>query len=280
MKRLGFLGPEGTFSQQAALEYTSNSPAELVALSSIREILLAVQGGKLDLGLIPLENSLEGSINEALDIMAWEVNLFIQGELILPIAQSLMVNPDAQWQDLKKVFTHPQSAGQCRRFLETNLPQAEVRLTYSNAEGAKQAKENGIAAGAIGPEWAAEIFGLQVVLKNIQDAATNCTKFVVIGQGLPAPTGCDKTSIVFTTEHKPGSLYRILDIFSLWDINLTKIESRPSREKLGRYIFFIDLEGHFADDGVQDALTMVKRKTTFYKFLGSYPRAGISLLEV
>lgn len=276
MQRIGFLGPEGTFTQRAALIYTNNKSAELVGMPSIRETLLAVQNGKLDLAVIPYENSLEGPVNVVLDILAWEVDLHIVNELVLPISQTLMINPGARWQDIAEVFTHPQSAGQCRLFLETQLPQAKVHLTNSNSEGANQAKKTGIIAGAIGPEHAAEIFGLEVVLRDIQDNCNNCTRFVVIGKN-PAHSTADqnKTSIVFSTEHKPGSLACILDIFSLWDINMSKIESRPSRGKLGRYIFFIDIEGNVTDPDVRDALTLVKRKTTFYKFLGSYPRVEL-----
>jgi len=276
MLRIGFLGPEGTFTQRAALIYTSNNPAELVGLPSIRETLLAVQDGELDFAVIPLENSLEGSVNVVLDILAWEVDLLIIDELILPISQTLMVTPGARWQDITEVFTHPQSAGQCRLFLEKQLPKAELYLKNSNAEGAQQAKKSGITAGAIGPEQAAEIFGLEVVLRDIQDKDNNFTKFVVVGKkSVHSSAGQNKTSIVFTTEHKPGSLSCILDILSLWDINLSKIESRPSRGKFGQYIFFIDIEGHMTNPDVRDALTMVKRKTTFYKFLGSYPKADI-----
>ena len=246
----------------------------MVGLPSIRETLLAVQLGELDLAVIPFENSLEGSVNIVLDILAWEVDLQIIDELILPISQTLMITSGARWQNITEVFTHPQSAGQCRRFLETHLPMAKLYLTNSNSEGAKQAKEKGSIAGAIGSEQAADIFGLEVVLRDIQDQDNNFTKFVVVGKDSAHSTADkNKTSIVFSTEHKPGSLSCILDILSLWDINLSKIESRPSRGKLGTYIFFIDIEGHITDPDVRDALTMVKRKTTFYKFLGSYPRA-------
>jgi prephenate dehydratase len=274
MQRIGYLGPEGTFTQRAAQVYTANSPAELVGMSSIRETLLAVQKGSLDLAVIPFENSLEGSVNVVLDVLAWEVDLYIIDELVLPICQNLMVSPGATWQEITEVYTHPQSAGQCRRFLESNLPKAKVYLTNSNSEGAKQAKEKGMMAGAIGPEQAAEIFGLTIALRNVQDKNDNSTRFVVVGKEIaPAAAGKHKTSIVFSTEHKPGSLSCILDIFRLWDINMNKIESRPSRGKLGRYIFFIDIEGHMTDQDVHDALIMVRRKTNFYKFLGSYPRA-------
>lgn len=274
MQKIGYLGPEGTFSQRAAQIYTRNLTAELVGLSSIRETLLAVQQGVLDLAVIPFENSLEGSVSIVLDVLAWEVDLLIIDELILPISQSLMITPGVRWQDITDIYTHPQSAGQCRLFLEQQLPQAEVHLTNSNAEGARQAKENGSLAGAIGPEQAAEIFGLDVVLRDVQDKDDNFTRFVVVSRVANTSTmERVKTSIVFTTEDKPGSLSCIINIFSLWDINLSKIESRPSREKLGCYIFFIDIDGAMTSPDVQDALTMVRRKTSFYKFLGSYPKA-------
>lgn len=273
MSKIGFLGPEGNFTHRAALIYTSNKVAELVGLPSIRETILAVQHGELDLAVIPFENSLEGAVPIVLDVLAWEVDLQIIEELILPISQTLMIAPGVRWQDITEVYTHPQSAGQCRLFLERNLPQAKLYLTNSNAEGAKQAKMKGITAGAIGPEQAADIFGLEVVMRDIQDKDNNFTRFVVVGKNIsPATEEQNKTSIVFSTEHKPGGLACILDILSLWDINLSKIESRPSRGKFGRYIFFIDIEGHVTNPDVRDALTMVKRKTTFYKFLGSYPR--------
>ncbi|WP_088225945.1 prephenate dehydratase [Desulfosporosinus sp. FKB] len=277
MHKIGYLGPEGTFSQQAAQHYCNNKQeAALVSLPSIREILLAVQRNELDLAVIPFENSLEGSVNIVLDVLAWEVDLLIVDELILPISQTLMVTPGADWKKISSIYTHPQSAGQCRLFLETHLPQAQVYLTSSNAEGANQAQMSGRTAGAIGPEAAADKFGLQVVLRNIQDKNNNFTRFVVVGKkAIHFPAGRNKTSIVFSTEHKPGSLACILDIFNLWDINMTKIESRPSRGQLGRYIFFIDIDGHLSAPDVRDALTMVQRKTNFYKFLGSYPMAEI-----
>lgn len=276
MLKIGYLGPEGTFTQRAAQIYTSNKHAELVGFPSIRETLLAVQEGELNMAVIPFENSLEGSVNVVLDILALEVDLFITDELILPISQTLMITPGARWQDITEVFTHPQSAGQCRLFLETQLPQAKLHLTNSNSEGAIQAKKNGMTAGAIGPEQAAEIFGLEVVFKDIQDKDNNFTRFIVVGKNSAHYiSDQNKTSIVFSTEHKPGSLSCILDIFSLWNINMSKIESRPSRGKLGTYIFFIDIEGHMTNPDVRDALTMIQRKTTFYKFLGSYPRADM-----
>ncbi|KLU65582.1 prephenate dehydratase [Desulfosporosinus acididurans] len=277
MHKIGYLGPEGTFSQQAAQHYCFNKQeAALVSLPSIREVLLSVQRNELDLAVIPFENSLEGSVNIVLDVLAWEVDLLIVDELILPISQTLMVTPGADWERISSVYTHPQSAGQCRLFLETHLPQAKVYLTSSNAEGANQAQMSGRTAGAIGPEAAADKFGLQVVLRNIQDKNNNFTRFVVVGKkSIHLPAGRNKTSIVFSTEHTPGSLACILDIFNLWDINMTKIESRPSRGQLGRYIFFIDIDGHLSNPDVRDALTMVQRKTNFYKFLGSYPMAEI-----
>jgi prephenate dehydratase len=277
MLKIGYLGPEGTFTQQAAQRYLRDKQeAILVGMPSIRETLIAVQNGELDLAVIPFENSLEGSVNIVLDVLAWEVELMILDELILRISQTLMVSPGANWKELAEIYTHPQSAGQCRRFLENHLPQSKLYLTSSNAEGANQAQRQGKTAGAIGPEEAAEIFGLEVVQRDIQDKDNNFTRFVVVGKESIQTSGSrNKTSIVFSTEHKPGSLACILDIFNLWDINMTKIESRPSRGQFGRYIFFIDIDGHLTDPDVRDALTMVQRKTNFYKFLGSYPMAEI-----
>ncbi|WP_407312606.1 prephenate dehydratase [Desulfosporosinus sp. SB140] len=275
MLKIGYLGPEGTFTQQAAQRYIRDKQeADLVGLPSIRETLIAVQRGDLDLAVIPFENSLEGSVNIVLDVLAWEVDLMILDELILRISQTLMISPGASWKELTEVYTHPQSAGQCRLFLETHLPQAKLYLTSSNAEGADQAQKKGRTAGAIGPLEASEVFGLEVALHDIQDKDNNFTRFVVVGKDTTHTSAAhNKTSIVFSTEHKPGSLACILDIFNLWDINMTKIESRPSRGQLGRYIFFIDIDGHYTAPDVRDALTMVQRKTNFYKFLGSYPMA-------
>ncbi len=276
MRKIGFLGPEGTFTQQAALTYAKDNPGELVSFSSIPELLAAVQKNQVDFGVIPIENSLEGAVNTSLDILAWEVDLLIQAEITLPISHNLLINPGANWQSITKIYTHPQASAQCRKFLENELPKAEVHFTYSTAEGAKLVKEKGSHCGAIAPLQSAVIFQLDAARKNIQDTDNNCTRFVLVGTSETKPTGRDKTSIVFSTEHKPGSLYRVLDIFSLWDINMSKIESRPAREKLGTYIFFVDIEGHSADSDMADALTMIRRKTTFYKFLGSYPRAGLT----
>jgi prephenate dehydratase len=174
---------------------------------------------------------------------------------------------------LQTLFTHPQASGQCRKFLEQELPQVSVSHSLSTAEGARLAKAGGTQCAAIAPRQAGELYGMQILRDNIQDQDNNFTRFAVIGNKTPISTGRDKTSLVFSTDHHPGSLYRILDIFSLWNLNMTKIESRPARSKLGTYIFFIDLEGHVSDHDMMDALTMVQRKTTFYKFLGSYPQA-------
>jgi len=274
MQRFGYLGPAGTFSQQAALTYTGYKSEQLIPFPSLRETLLAVQKDQIELAILPIENSLEGPVPITLDLLAWETELLIRAELILPISQNLLVSPGADWRRVTKVYTHSQSAGQCRKFLETNLPRAEVHMTYSNSEGANFAKAGGPECAAIGPLQAGEIFGLDPVWRDIQDGNNNYTRFVVVGKSEAPPTGDDKTSIVFSTEDKPGSLYRILDIFNIWDINMSRIESRPARDKLGAYIFFVDIDGHAKDPDVADALTMVKRKTTFYKDLGSYPRSN------
>ncbi len=274
MQKIGFLGPPGTFSQQAALIYTRNNPSELISFPTIAEALIAVQQRQLDAAVVPMENSLEGSVNVTLDLLAWEVDLAITAELILPISHNLLITPGAKWREVKQVFTHPQAAGQCRKFLARELPGAEIHLTYSTAEGAQLAKAAGSFTAAIAPHQAADIFELEAARQDIQDSSDNYTRFIVAGAGETSPSGSDKTSIVFSTKHRPGSLYRVLDIFNIWDINMNRIESRPARGKLGEYIFFVDLDGHAQEPELADALTMVRRKTTFFKFLGSYRRGN------
>jgi prephenate dehydratase len=273
LQAIGFLGPEGTHTQQAALNYTVDHPAKLSAFPGLSALLQAVQSGALDAAVIPIENSLEGAVNLSLDLLAWEVDLLIIAEIVLPISHCLLVNEGTTMEALQTLFTHPQASGQCRKFLEQELPQVSVSHSLSTAEGARLAKAGGTQCAAIAPRQAGELYGMQILRDNIQDQDNNFTRFAVIGNKTPISTGRDKTSLVFSTDHHPGSLYRILDIFSLWNLNMTKIESRPARSKLGTYIFFIDLEGHVSDHDMMDALTMVQRKTTFYKFLGSYPQA-------
>lgn len=274
--KIGFLGPEGTFSQEAALRYAKDMglKGELVSFLSISDMFYGVRDLVIDEAVVPIENSIEGAVSETLDMLAGDVDLKIGGEKIIGIRQNLMAKEGTQLKDIREIYTHPQPLGQCRKFLKENLPHAQINIVYSTAKAsaivAQERDNKGIAS--IGAACAAQVYGLKILKGNIQDNKSNYTRFVIIRTDDSKISGKDKTSIVFSTRDKPGSLYAILEIFNLWDINMTRIESRPAKKELGKYIFFVDLEGHREDDDLKDALKMVKRKTTFYKLLGSYGR--------
>jgi prephenate dehydratase len=231
---------------------------------------MKVENGQLDEAIVPIENSLEGAINATLDVMATDVELKIKAEVIIAIKETLLVKAGTKLEDIKTIISHPQPIGQCRNYINEKFPKAETRFVYSTARAAEEVASGSGDLAAIGSAVASEIYGLDILEHNIQDGDNNHTRFAVVSKKDSEKTGFDKTSIVFSTEDKPGSLYRILDIFSLWDINMTKIESRPAKNQLGRYIFFIDICGHREDEDVRDAITMVKRKSSFFKLLGSY----------
>lgn len=273
IKRIGFMGPEGTFSHEAAEAYTEAGEQKYAfkQFLTIKDVLVALNKDEVDEAIVPIENSLEGAINVTVDFLAKEDGLYIIDELIIPVNLNLMAKPGTTADKIKVIISHPQPLGQSRNYLNEKFPTA-VQLEENSTSGAAQkvAFSDGTYA-AVASKAAAKVYGLEIIEKNIQDFENNYTRFVIVAKTLKARTGSDKTSIAFSTENKPGSLYRILDIFSLWDINMTRIESRPSKNALGQYIFFIDIDGHIEDQDVNDALTMIRRKTSFYKFIGSYP---------
>jgi prephenate dehydratase len=270
-KSIGFLGPQGTFSHEAALVHASGKNCILKGYTSIQEVLTAVENKEVDEAIVPIENSLEGAINVTLDFLARENDLYIVNELILPINLNLAVKKGTVAEDIKMIISHPQPLGQSRNYLNTFFQSVIQIEEDSTSKSAQRVVSGDGSCAAIVSGTASEIYGLDVLAAGIQDAKNNHTRFVIISEDLHKRTGKDKTSIVFSTENKPGSLYRVLDIFSLWDINMTRIESRPAKNGLGQYIFFIDIDGHVEDQDVFDALTMVQRKTSFYRYLGSYP---------
>lgn len=271
MIKIGYLGPKGTFSHEALKKYTSGLPHSAQDFSSIPEILTAVRDDMLDEAIVPIENSIEGAVNATMDMIAHDVSLSIKAELVIKIREHLLVKRGTDLSKIRFILSHPQPLGQCRRFLSEQLEYARAKPVYSTAAAAQEVAAGAGDLAAIGSAVAADVYGLEIAVSDIQDYDNNHTRFVIVGKKDAVRTGRDKTSIVFSTEDKPGSLYRILDIFNLWDINMTRIESRPARNMLGRYIFFIDLIGHREDDALKDALTMVSKKTTFLKILGSYP---------
>jgi prephenate dehydratase len=269
-RRLAYLGPPGTFSEEAALLH--DAQAQLLPFSSVAAVAAAVDSGMADEGVAAIENSLEGSVNETLDVLIHESGLSICRELVLPIEHCLLAAPGTSSPDVRVIYSHPQALGQCRRFLERCFPKAQLEAALSTTAAVEQMLSQEGAA-AIGTWRAAEIYGAQVLARGIQDNPSNKTRFVVLTPHDCPPTGRDKTSIAFTVAHdRPGTLVNVLHEFSDRQINLTKIESRPSKEELGVYIFLVDMDGHRADPAVAEALERVREQAFFFKVLGSYPR--------
>ena len=269
--RVAYLGPAGTFTEGAALFYAAQS--ELVACHTIAAVAAAVVAGKAQEGVVPIENSLEGSVPDTLDLLIQESSLFIRQELVLPIEHCLLVRPGTREADIRVIYSHPQALGQCRKFLEDRFPQASVVAALSTAAAAEQLQHSQDSAAAIGTVRAAELYHAEVVARGIQDNPSNMTRFVVLGHADHAPTGNDKTSLCFSFEgDRPGLLHFVLGEFAQRDINLAKVESRPTKESLGRYIFLIDLDGHREDVLVKEAIDSLRAQCSLLKIFGSYPR--------
>ncbi|QBI19710.1 prephenate dehydratase [Egibacter rhizosphaerae] len=271
--RVAFLGPEGTFASEAARLAAPDAARD--ALSSIGEILDAVRAETADLGVVPLENSIEGSVNLTLDELAFgEPGAMIRGEVTLPVTMNLLTRPGSQLSDIKAVRSQPHALAQCREWLETHLPAAQHDASTSTAEAAREAAESDGAVAALGTQLAAELYGLGVLARDVHDYPGNTTRFVLLSRSMHPATGADKTSlVVFFGEDRPGLLLRILEEFALRGINLTKIESRPTKQQLGEYCIFIDCAGHVSDARVGEALRSVHRHVANLRVLGSYPRA-------
>ncbi len=273
--RVSYLGPEGTFSHLAALG-AFGKDAQLDPVASILGVFQAVARGDTPRGIAPIENSTEGSVGVALDGLL-ENDLQIEGEFVLQIEQCLLAQ-HAELHAIKRVVSHPQPLGQCRGWLHSNLPNAELLVAQSTSAAAQEAKRDATVA-AVASSLSAELYDLQIVARNIQDIGENITRFVVLSHSQPLRTGNDKTSLAFTTPHVRGALRRVLEVFDDESINLTRIESRPAKQKkLWEYVFFVDLEGHVEDANVRQALTRLQQMCGMFKVLGSYPRAS-SLLS-
>ena len=269
--KIGFLGPEGTFSQTAVYKHFGHS-ARALALSTIDEVFHEVEAGHADFGVVPIENSTEGSVNHTLDRFLVSP-LRICGEVELRIRQNLM-GKMRSLREVKRICSHPQSLAQCRQWLQEHLPDVEIIAESSNAEAARRARdEKGTAA--IAGETAAEVYGLTILAAEIEDRADNSTRFLVIGRRTFGRSGRDRTTLLVSTGHTeaPGALYRLLEPLAKNRVSLTRIESRPSQRRKWDYVFFIDLEGHIDDAPVARALERLKSRASLYRVLGSYPRA-------
>jgi prephenate dehydratase len=276
-RTVAYLGPRGTFTEQALHTQADYVDLELLPLPSIPDVLAAVSEGDVDLGFVAIENAIEGSVNVTIDTLAFETELLIQREVVLRVQLDLLTVPGAALGDIKRVLSIPIATAQCRRYLRQNLPGVAHDPANSTAEAAETILLRGDPTiAAIAPARAAEVYGLAILAEDIEDHPENKTRFVAVGRnGIPAPTGHDKTSIVvFQRADAPGSLLAILQEFAARSINLSKLESRPTKQSLGDYCFLIDLEGHVADEVVADALRNLHMKQASVKFLGSYPAAG------
>ena len=278
MTRVAYLGPPGTFTEEALLSQPDLVDAELVAMRSMPEVLAATSAGEVDLGFVAIENSIEGSVTLVLDQLVFDHELFIQREVVLTIRQNLLAPPGMTLADVKRVVSFPVASAQCRRFLSQSLPDVEVVAANSTAGAVQEVAENRPpGTAALGAALAAKLYGLEVLAADVEDnPENNQTRFVLVSRsGIPTPTGHDKTSIVcFQRDDHPGSLHAILGQFTARNINLTKLESRPTKHSLGDYCFVIDLEGHVDDEVVADCLRDLRVQLATVKFLGSYPAAG------
>jgi prephenate dehydratase len=277
-RRIAFLGPEGTFTEQALLSQPDLAMMELLPLPSIPDVLATVADGYAEQGFVGIENSIEGAVTVTVDTLAFETDLLIQREVLSRVQLHLLAPSGVGLADVRRVLSFPVAAAQCRAFLHGELRGAVQVPTTSTVEAALQVAgdQNDGHTAAIAPSVAGKLYGLDVLASDIEDHPDNTTRFVVVArEGVPAPTGHDKTSIVvFQHADRPGSLLAILQEFAARAINLTKLESRPTKKGLGQYCFLIDLEGHIGDELVADCLRDLKSKVADVKFLGSYPAAG------
>lgn len=266
---IAFLGPEGTFTQAAALKHFGHSVTTL-PLATIKEVFREVESGSASYGVVPVENSTEGVINHTLD-QFMNSPLCICGEVELRIHHHLLSKAKVL-ADVRRIYSHRQSLAQCREWLDTHLQNVEQIEVSSNAEAARlAAKENH--AAAIAGETAAEIYGLGMLESNIEDEPDNTTRFLVIGKRATPKSGTDKTSLLISTHNKPGALHAMLEPFAANAISMTRIESRPSRRAMWDYVFFVDVDGHAEDANVAKALVELNKAASLVKVLGSYPKA-------
>jgi prephenate dehydratase len=276
-RTIGYLGPPGTFTEQALLSEGDLAGLELVPLPTIADALFAANDGSVDVAFVAIENAIEGSVNITLDTLAFETDLHIDREVVMPINLNLLVLPGVSLDEIATVVSFPHAIAQCRQFIAEHLPGVMTRAANSTSDAA-QALSDGDdrSIAAIATSRAGELYSLEALATEIEDHPDNATRFVAVSKnGYPGPTGHDKTSIVvFQRSDAPGSLLGILQEFAARAVNLTKLESRPTKTGLGDYCFLIDLEGHVADEVVADALRSLKRKQADVKFLGSYPAAG------
>ncbi len=281
-ERVAFLGPPGTFSHAAVDRFFGpGDTPERLSVSNIDDVFLEVEAANARFGVVPVENSTEGAVNSTQDCLI-DTSLTIVGEIYLPIEHNLLLKDPSRLSDIRRIVSHKQSLGQCRIWLRAQYPDIELCEVSSNAEAARLAAED-VTTAAIAGEVAATYFGLHIVFARIQDRKNNTTRFLVLArdhaalknhcEGAGTASGHDKTSILVYTENKPGALFRVLEPFDTCQVSLTRIETRPARDDMWSYVFFIDFEGHIEDDAVKNVFRQLAGRAVKIKNLGSYPRA-------
>lgn len=269
--KIAYLGPEGSWTHQAAIKKFGHSVG-YSPQPNFAEVFDQVARRRADYGVVPIENSTEGAVSHTLDLFV-DSPLQICAQILLRIENSLMAAVPRD--QIKTLYSHPQALGQCRNWILKNFPDADLVEVSSTTRAAQLAKENAAeGAAAIGSPLAAELYGLTMIEESIQDRATNTTRFLVIGEKTCPVTGNDRTSILFAIHDRPGSLVRALQAFDQFHINMSKIESRPSKRKDWEYIFYVDLSGHCDDPALRDAITELEKHCSMVKLLGSYPDTG------
>ena len=270
-RTIAFFGPAGTYTEEAALRY--DPEADLKPYATIAAVGEAVSSLATDQGVVPIENSLEGSVNHTLDVLISQTDLSIFDEIVMPIDHYLMAKAGTRTDEIRIIYFHPQSLGQCRDYLQRRFPAAQQIASLSNATAVSDMKESGLTAAAIAPKRAATIYNVEIIDQSIQDSPNNETRFLVLARHDHPRTGRDKTSMCLSfPQDAPGILYQALGEFARRHINLAKIESRPTKQSLGQYIFLIDCDGHREDASLKEAIEALTGANSVVKVLGSYPR--------
>jgi len=271
--RVAYLGPAGTYSEEAVTKYLNGRKAHLVPTKTMDEICKGIVQGEWDEGLLPVENSTEGTVGQVLDLLAQGTDLKIRGEVLLPVRHSLLVPEGVTMEQVELVASHPQALGQCRRFLKENLPSATILETASTAHAARKVAGENRPWAAIASPAAAAAYDLRVIARDINDCGENVTRFLVLGKDEIEPVPESKTTIILSVNDQPGALHSILSEFAYQGINLTRIESRPAKKRLGEYIFFIDFVGHWRHPEIAETLKRIRLKCITCRVAGSYPAA-------
>lgn len=268
--KVAYLGPKATFTHQACMQFFGLS-AEFVPEKDIADVFDDVERGKVDFGVVPIENTTEGVVSHTIDMFVTS-DIKICGEITMEVSLSLL-NKTGKIGDIKKIYSHPHAIAECKEWIKEHMPEAPVFDMSSTAMAAQTASEDPSSA-AIASEFAATLYDLQIIERKIEDHTNNYTRFLVIGKKSPEKSSDDKTSVMFAVKDEPGALYKMLKPFAGRGINLTKIESRPQKGKAWEYVFFLDMDGHISDKKVKEALKELEAQCSFMKILGSYPKGA------